>query len=89
MAANPLIGSFDASAQAVDLVPVTPNDGADLAFVARAIRCKPTGAAGTLRFTAYSGQVRNTDIAVGEVLLVFAKRIHQSGTTATGLEVYI
>ena len=83
-------GSVEYLASGSDLVPVTPNDATDLAVAARAIRCKPTtGAAGTLRFTALNGEVRNTSIDVGETLTVGAKRIHSTGTTATGLEVYI
>lgn len=72
-----------------DLIPVTPSDSVDLAVAGRAIRCKPNGAAGTLRFNNDAGVQRNTYIAVGEVLLVGVSRIHATGTTATGLEVFI
>lgn len=90
MAANPNInGNIGLMGQGTDLVPITPSDSTDLALVARAIRCSPAGAAGTLRFTAYNGQVRNTSIALGETLQVIAIRVHAAGTTATGLEAYI
>lgn len=69
---------------ALDLVPVTPDDNEDLALSARAIRCVGTG--GTLRITTTSGQVRNTSISDGEVLLVQTNRVHSTGTTATNLE---
>lgn len=70
----------------IDLVPVTPSDGTDLAQNGRAIRANT---AGTLRFVSYAGVLRNTNIAAGETLMVAVRRIHATGTTATGLEVYI
>lgn len=70
----------------IDLVPVVPSDTVDLPIPARMIRCRPTGAAGTIRITTVAGQVRNTAIALGETLAVSAVRVHASGTTATGLE---
>lgn len=72
-----------------DLVPVTPNDSTDLAEYGRAIRCRPDGAAGTVRFVNSAGTLRNTAIAAGETLLVGVTRIHATGTTATLLEVLI
>lgn len=90
MASNPnLSGNFGVSGVAMDLIPIVPNDSTDLAVTARAIRCRPDGAAGTLRFTAWTGEVRNTAIAAGELLPVPASRVHSSGTTATGLEAVI
>ena len=71
---------------AIDIEPVTPNDTADLPNQARAIRAT---SGGTLRITTYRGIVRNTRIATGEVLQVYASRIHATGTTATGLEALI
>lgn len=71
---------------AVDIVPVTPSDSVDLATPARAIRA---AGGGTLRITAGSGIVRNTTIAAGEILPVFAYRIHATGTAATGIEALI
>lgn len=68
---------------ALDLVPVTPDDANDLALSARAIR---VGTGGTLRITTASGQVRNTTVTDGEVLLVQVNRVHATGTTATNLE---
>jgi hypothetical protein len=72
---------------AIDIVPITPSDTVDLPTAARAIRCRSGG--GTLRITTLSGQVRNTSIDVGEMLLVAALRVHATGTTATGLEAMI
>lgn len=90
MAANPASrSSVESLAAGIDLVPVTPSDTVDLDIAARAIRCKPDGEAGALRFTTLQGVVRDTSIALGETLMVNAKRIHSTGTSATGLEVYI
>lgn len=71
---------------ALDIVPITPNDSTDLVTNARSIRA---AGAGTLRITTISGNVRNTNIAANEVLLVGASRIHATGTTATGIEAMI
>lgn len=71
---------------ALDIVPITPNDSVDLVSPARAIRA---AGAGTLRITTYTGAVRNTNIAAGERLEVYASRVHAAGTTATGLEALV
>lgn len=90
MASNPNIsGNFGINGVGQDLVPVTVSDDNDLPTHARALRCNPDGTGGTLRFTAWNGQVRNTSIAAGELLPVAARRVHQTGTTATGLEAVI
>lgn len=81
--------SFGILGVAPDLVPITPNNDADLPTPARAIRCRGDGTAGTVRITTLTGQVRNTYIAAGETLLVVAFRVHATGTSATGLEAYI
>lgn len=74
---------FDQTITALDLVPVTPSNTVDLPVPARALRIK-TG--GTLRITTYTGQVRNTEVVDGEVLLLFTLRVHATGTTAAGIE---
>lgn len=86
MAKNPLLDDFDSTSVAMDLVPITPNDSVDLATTARAIRCRPDGAAGTLRVTTWQGVVRNTYIEAGGVLGCAVSRVHSTGTTATNLE---
>lgn len=80
---------LDATASALDLVPITPDDDADLSEIARAIRCKPTGGAGDVRFMSYNGEIRTTSIAQGEMLAVMAVRVYETGTTATGLEAIV
>ncbi|MEL7395412.1 MAG: hypothetical protein AAFN44_03465 [Pseudomonadota bacterium] len=72
-----------------DLLPITPSDTVDLEPVARAMRCRPDGTAGTLRFISLRGVERNTFISAGEVLQVGATRVFATGTTATGLEAII
>lgn len=74
---------------AFDIVPISPNDNEDLPTNARAIRCKPSGEAGKIRITTRSGETRDTEISVGEVLSVYVVRVHNSGTDATGLEALI
>ena len=71
---------------AVDIVPVTPDDTEDLKRAARAIRAQGDG---TIRITSGLGMVRDTFITAGEILPVYATRIHATGTTATGIEALI
>lgn len=68
-------------APAEDLVPVTPNDGEDIP-VARALY---VSGAGTLRITTRRGHVRNIPNAVEGYHPVFVRRVHATGTTATGI----
>lgn len=91
MAENPSMKSKDYNTAAgTDLVPIVPNNVVDLATPARAIRCKPlTGEAGAVRFMAISGEVRTTEIDVGEWITVQVARVYEDGTTATGLEALI
>lgn len=73
-----------------DWVPVTPNDGQDLGKPARALRCLPlSGTGGTVRVTMSSGEVRNSEIAQGEIIFGGIVRVHATGTSATGLEAHI
>jgi hypothetical protein len=66
---------------------VTPNDGADLAFVTRAIRAN---VAGTIKVALYTDQTDAAPVtmnfAAGETRSVRATRIYATGTTATGIE---
>lgn len=79
-------GGLDQTFVAVDIAPVTPSDTADLEIHARAIRAQTDG---TLRITTYNAHVRGTFITAGEILPVYASRIHATGTTATGIEALI
>ncbi len=86
MATNPFNRGVNVAS---DLVPVTPNDTTDLVEPGRAIRCRPDGAAGTLRFSTNTNVVRNTYIDAGETILVAVTRVHATGTTATNLEILV
>lgn len=81
--------NLHATASAIDVVPVTPSDVADLDTQARAIRCRGDGDSGLIRVTTAKGSVRNTYIAAGELLTVQVVRVHATGTTATNLEALI
>lgn len=72
-----------------DLIPAAKSDTVDLATPGRAIRCRPDGAAGTVKFNTNGGTPRTTYIAAGETLLVAVTRIWDTGTSATNLEVLI
>ncbi|MQB37602.1 hypothetical protein DXT97_12450 [Agrobacterium tumefaciens] len=86
MATNPFNRGLNVAS---DLVPVIPNDTTELAEPGRAIRCRPDGAAGTLRFSTNTNVVRNTYIDAGETILVAVTRVHATGTTATNLEILV
>lgn len=84
-----IAGPFGILSSGSDLVPITPDDNTDLAKPARALRCRGNATGGTLRVTTYAGEVRNTYIDAGELLTLVIKRVHDTGTTATGLEAFI
>ncbi|GGO96520.1 spike base protein, RCAP_Rcc01079 family [Stakelama pacifica] len=72
---------------ASDIIPIAPNDSADLSTVVREVRLKPiSGTDGTIRVTFANGSTRDTEIAVGMPLTGTIVRVHATGTTATGLE---
>lgn len=79
----------DALDPAIDLPPIAPNDNENLPKSARAIRCRGDGTAGTVRVTTAVGEVRDTYIMAGEMLIVQVMRVHATGTTATGLEAIV
>lgn len=84
--ANPLIPGIDGGPlqTAVDIVPVTPNDSADLPTAGRAIRAQ---GAGNIHIITGLGTDRTTAIAAGEMLFVQVRKVFATGTTATGIEV--
>lgn len=85
----PAIDSFSANAAglespAVDVFPITPNDGADLVAVTRAIRAQN---AGTVACVMASGANRSLQFLAGETRAVRVARVLATGTTASmGLE---
>ena len=77
---------------AIDLLPITPDDDADIVLpegvTIQGLRIGATG--GTLRFTSLRDEVRNTNVVAGERLEVaYVKRVHATGTTATPIEAYL
>ena len=71
------------SSPANDVFPITPNDGADLPKVTRAIRAD---AAGDVVCVMLSGDERTLKFAAAETRAVRVSRVKATGTTATGLE---
>lgn len=68
---------------ALDIVPITPSDTVDLDVVPRELRASGSG---TLRVTTFAGAVRNTRIVADVPLPLAVRRVHATGTTATGIE---
>lgn len=78
-----MVDTFEAystgmSGPANDAAAVTPNDGADLAFTARALLLN---AAGTVRVTTRGGSTLDLPLQAGYNPIT-AKRVHATGTDA-------
>ena len=65
-----------------NLIPVTPDDGADLEFAARALNVAVTG---TVRVTSIRGDTATLMVAAGIAFPVRVSRVWATGTTATGI----
>ena len=65
-----------------DGVSVTPNDNEDLAVIPRAVTCLSQG---SIRVTLLDGATVDLHLAAGHLMPIRAKRIHATGTTATGI----
>ncbi|WP_368188462.1 hypothetical protein [Aestuariibius sp. HNIBRBA575] len=84
---NPFSGRVPALAgPAMDIVPVVPNDGADLTQGAVALYVETGGA---LQVTSVLGSVRNVNVADNSILPVGVLRVHATGTTATGIHALV
>jgi hypothetical protein len=64
------------------LLPVTPDDGADLQTASRALNVAQSG---FVRITTVEGQTASVHIAAGIAFPVRVTRVWQTGTTATGI----
>jgi hypothetical protein len=64
------------------LLPVTPDDAADLAVVSRALNVAQSG---LVQVTTAGGSVASVYIAAGGAFPVRATRVWATGTTATGI----
>ncbi len=67
---------------ATRLASVTPDDGADIAVVSRALN---VASAGTVRVTTVSGDIGTVYVAAGITFPIRARRIWSTGTTASGI----
>lgn len=65
-----------------DIFPVTPDDGADLPQVAVGLYVEQGGA---LRIDTVAGQTRTLMVGNLSLLPVGVRRVHATGTSATGL----
>lgn len=78
--------SASTSGPATDIIPVTPNDTADLSEVAMALFIE-TG--GTLRIVTRRGETRDIEVDDQLLLPVAVRRVMATGTTATGVHALV
>lgn len=78
--------SASLSGPATDIVPVTPNDAADLPDIAIALYVE-TG--GTLSLVTVSGGERQLAVADHSILPVGVRRVRADGTTALGIHALV
>lgn len=71
---------------ATDALPVTPDDGTDLADVAIALYVE-TG--GVVAIDTVGGQTRTVEVADFSILPVGVRRVRATGTTATGIHALV
>ena len=71
---------------ATDMLPVAPDDGIDLSEVAMALFVE-TG--GILRFVTHRGETREVTLEDQALLPVAARRVLETGTTATGIHALV
>ncbi|MBI1495356.1 spike base protein, RCAP_Rcc01079 family [Halocynthiibacter styelae] len=84
---NPFEGrSPNLSGPARDLLPVTPDDAADLPRICIGLYAEVGGA---IVFTSETGAVRTVSVSDFSILPVAARRVHASGTTASGLHGFV
>ena len=74
------------SGPATDILPVTPNDGADLSEVAIALYIE-TG--GTLSVVTVRGSARSVSVADKSILPVGVRKVNATGTSAAGIHAMV
>lgn len=74
------------SGPATDVLPVTPDDGTDLADVAIALYVETGGA---VAIDTVGGQTRTVEMADFSILPVGVRRVRATGTTATGIHALV
>ncbi|PKP85265.1 MAG: hypothetical protein CVT80_03510 [Alphaproteobacteria bacterium HGW-Alphaproteobacteria-2] len=78
--------SLPLSGPALDALPVTPDDAADLTRVAIGLYVE-TG--GTLNLVTAAGETRSLAVADFSILPVGVRRVRASGTTALGIHALV
>ena len=78
--------ALSTSGPATDIMPVTPNDGADLPVIALALYVE-TG--GTLAIDTVTGGTRNVEVADFTILPVGVRRVRATGTTAQNIHAMV
>ena len=71
---------------ATDILPVVPDDAADLPIVASALYVETGGA---LSLVTLRGEVRTVAVGDRAILPVATRRVRASGTTATGIHALV
>lgn len=71
---------------ATDAVPVTPDDATDLPTVAVSLYVE---SGGTISFVSVTGQTRSVTLPDHCIFPVGTKRVHATGTTATGIHALV
>ena len=74
------------SGPATDALPVTPDDGADLAIVAIALYVETGGA---LVIDTVAGETRTLTVTDFSILPLGTRRVRATGTTATGIHALV
>jgi hypothetical protein len=86
--ANPFSGrAVPISGPATDLIPVTPDDAADLPATAVALYAEGAGA--VVIDTVSGDGPRTVSVAANMLLPVGVRRVRATGTTATGLHALV
>ena len=86
MAQNPFTSAGgNLTGFARDIVPVTPNDDADIIPGAAAIGIIVKGDAGNVVVVTVEGNTRTVPMTAGETLPVGITRVRSTSTTATGI----
>jgi hypothetical protein len=78
--------ALTAAGPATDIVPVVPDDAADLAAVASALYVETGGA---LSIVTARGQTRAVTVGDLSILPVGVRRVRASGTTASGIHALV
>ena len=65
-----------------DMLPITPSDSTDLANICIGLYVE---SAGSIVFTSEAGEIRTINVPDFSIIPVAIRRLHATGTSATGL----